>query len=730
MPILDVLKKLAEKEDYGAIVEVAAECADREIKGDRAGGEDRAEFQRFIEGLVAHEQGQPIPEKNAAIVTGIMNALQTKNAQVVVECEKDIRSNMQKMDNGEFPELSILMRKPENKRKVAQTLTFAQTGAGLKLGAYAQVFSDFGFIQENGEVSILDNTDAVRYSMVKNALLAEYPDMEESLNNQEFLNDFCKGNVGNVDDYSIARQPVNVGDPLIISINKDHAPIKQIRDDALADALKQKEKEYEIYKTKDLVKVAADTEKMKLFADDAKKLMDDLGKIHGIDNENPAIISLKNEIVNAAKYGTPEHLTLYTHSIYAKYAARGKTAEVNITTFKDAITILRQAAENLRNTYQGKEGDEAAAAIEAANKTMAFVEKKQQFYDSIKDEHNRIIKSNIENDIKFIKIEMAARSKSSVNIQKLAMDSRLRDQKINVVGRYASDAQRGLMILGQAAQWMTGDKQNHKNPSPSYTSFSNAMEDLGKMNAETTKPEDLLSKMREAYNAAVVYEEKHTGMLHPLSAYKPNGKARLHYAQLAKDYLAMKIAELAPEVANVKTLIDDSTPAAFTTALKDQNTAARSEISQERSNIALAAAQAKAENQPEENYVEKQIREAQEALKAANGQAAPDKAQYAEQYAVITAGLLLKNAQKDALKNISPKSFNSYKNMIAGGKAFKELMDRSTSESLYDQAVNNNGLKLYDSFAKSFKALKAAEDAKRPSEPAENKSFKNEGPAK
>lgn len=198
--------------------------------------------------------------------------------------------------------------------------------------------------------------------------------------------------------------------------------------------------------------------------------------------------------------------------------------------------MLEKASTNLTNEYFEQDNPEAKAAQEANKIINEFVTEHKAILGNVKKTYGKGM-GNPEKQIDLIRCEQENRVLSNDVTKNLGDACRLRDQKINQISLYTDAAQRGLDIISKAAGWLTEDRKTHTRCSPSYTNFSQAMEDLGKMNANNTSPEALLAKMQQARQAAVEYHESHTGWKDDENPYMlikgPNDKEPVK--QLLKD---------------------------------------------------------------------------------------------------------------------------------------------------------------------------------------------------
>ncbi|SDB59199.1 hypothetical protein SAMN02910317_03128 [Ruminococcaceae bacterium FB2012] len=700
MPInqsdITVYKDLAEKGNYDAIVELATDSFVRIANG-QENMDEKETFDAFIAGLLSHEPGKAPGAKNLNIYKNIIAKFNEKAAANVVAVEKDIRENEKKIMNGEITELSLLSGEPKKVRKAAEAVTFSQTAAGIKQQAYFQMYTS---IQANGpdQQEIIDEIEAGgdEYDLkktVKNALKTELMIADNTLNNTTFADDLFKAEFNNVEKYNFSQRPVDAGENIITSTDRTYESIKAMSDDALVKELAKKEREYEKYK---------DTNKeMLILADDAKKLKEALSGIHGFDGSNQTAAAFASEVENLTKYGTSECTFENTVDIYSNKTIRTPSNAVSPRTYALALNALKKAAVELREEYAGQNTDEARAAHEAGKKAEEFVREHEERLKIIKTSFSKSL-VNPERDIFLIRQEQTNRMLFDGDCKALAKDCRKREQKAVQIGRYISNAQRGLNILAKAADWMTSDKETHGHPSASYTNFATAMAELGQMNAETTPPDELLEKMQQTYDAAAAYEEQHTGKWHPFTGISDNGKDRISYSRLAKSVLGRKIAELRPMADKLKPILNGLTPVNRKTALELENQNDREILANKITGLKEKLKQNKSEKQAADSFLDKQISDAQAELGKIKEQAGqdnyPDKEACKVQYAKIVTATMLKVASKRSKYVPQKEKFDALCRQTETSETFRSLCSSKTSEQIYKEATAKEGQQLFHDF--------------------------------
>ena len=702
-----VFHDLARKNDYSAIVELAADIAVRVINEEPGIEEESNAFENFIKEISVCEPGNAEPsEENKAILDGIIASLAGKVGEAIVDCEKTAKSCQRKIKNNEYPAVSLVAATDKDAWTFAKGLAYQQTPAGLRSSSLANVAVTMQFAN-SGSFAIKTSTkiNNANSNAVIKAFKEEFP--EKSLNVVQAL-DAWRCAFSNVKGYDYKTAFALPGETVFQKTKPLYDTIMGYTDQELVNALAEQE----------ALKAQNDKDKdeMRSLAEDAKALAAELARVEGLDKNNKAVSELIREVDNAARYGTPDYLEFVTTGNEGD-KNRTKNGYVSIHTYRNAIETLEVFSGRVEAAYKDQNTAEAKSAKAAADMVNALKEKhfsKHKLYlQHWKQDEDKRGGKLPEDLIEIIKQEQKNRLLNNEKTKLLAEECVLNDQKARLIGRFTDSAQRGLDILYNATFFMTADKKTHSRPSDSYTSFATAMEELGKVQVGITSPAELIEKMQTAYDAAVEYENKHTGYKHFLTGYSDNGKDRILYSQITKAVLGRKLEELKAEAERIDPLLDGLKPDTAKAQYEIDSESLRQQLEAERKR--LADIQAEKENAKPVD-LDEQIRKAQEKIGAAKQKAGdgayPDKNELSEQYAVIVSAVAVKRANKGSPNRITVRSFNSYRKVIENGKVFKDLVNKSTLKDLYDQASANNGQLLYDSFAKSFKELSRKEEAK------------------
>ena len=715
---------LARKKDYSAIVELAADLAVRTITEVPGNEQEDTTFETFIKDITAVEPGKTEPsEENKAIMDGIIAALADKVGKAIVDTERSIENCQRKIKNNEYPTVSLVAATDKGARTFAKGLTYHQTPAGLRSNSLANVavtmqFANIGpfAMETTNKINTANNRAVVK------AFSEEFPN--KKLNAASAL-DTWRCAFTNVNGYDYKSSFALPGETVFQKTNPFYDKIKGSTDQELVDAIAKQEALKALFDK--------DKDEMHSLAEDAKALSAELAQVEGLDKNNKAVSDLIREVDNAVKYGTPDYLAFATTGNEGD-KNRQKNGYVTIHTFSDAIETLEVFCGRVEAAYKDQDTAEAKAAKAAVDKVNALKERHRSKLKQYRENWNRDWDErdgkHPEDLIKIIKQEQKNRLLNNEKTQHLAEECVINDQKSRLIGCYIDSAQRGLDILYNASSFMTEDKKTHGRPSGSYTNFANAMEELRKVQASNTSPAELIEKMQTAYDAAAQYENKHTGYKHFLTGYSDKGKDRILYSQIAKAVLGQKLEELRAQAERIAPMLNGLKPDTVRARYEIDSDSVRQQLEAERKK--LADIQAEKENAKPVD-LDEQIRKAQETINAAKQKAGdgayPDKNELAEQYAVIVAAIGVKRASKGSANKITRRSFNSYRKVIENGKAFKELINKGTLKSLYDQSSASNGQQLYDSFAKVFKELSRSEEAKRPDAAQANKEKKLGGPS-
>ena len=708
---ITIYKDLAEKGNYDAIIELATDSFSRAIYDEPGSVDEKAEFDAFLSDLVSHEPGEPVSKKNANIYKNILAAFNEKAAANAAALEKEIRENEKRIANGEISELSLMNGEPKKVRKAAEAFTFSQTVAGIKQQAYAQMHNSIHLYgpddpELNNEIN--GNDDLNLINNIKSKLKSELNIPDDILNNTELVTKLSEPEFSRVEEYYFSQKPVDAGEKVITATDSHYEDFKKMSNAELVKKLAKKEKEYEEFKE-------VNKEMLEL-ADDAGELMKAISGIRGFDNSSKAASDFTAEVKNLTKYGTDECTFENSIDIYNNKTIRVSSNLVIPVTYKKAISMLKKAAESLRNEYAGQDNDAAGAAEEASKKADEFVRVHEAKFKSISKSYSKDMK-NPEHEIFLIKQEQSNRMMFSEDHKALAKECHEREQKVMQIGRYIDKAQRGLDIIARAAEWLTGDKVTHGHPSASYTSFAEAMSELGQMKADSASPAELLEKMQQTYDAAVAYEQQHTGKWHPFTGITDNGKDRIRYSRLAKCVLGRKLAELRPMVEKLGPQLDGLTPGTRKITLELENDEGRQAMEAQQAELKAKAEQNKTQKQTAENFLDKQIKDAQEELRKAGEQAGqgkyPDKETVKEQYIKIITASSLKIASKRS--NYVPKveNFEKLCKSEENSPVFKSFFNSRTSEQIFKDAVAKEGQQLFHDYVQVRTEIrKAAANAK------------------
>ncbi|GEM_PF-2667575 len=726
MPDITVYKDLAEKQNYDAIVELATDSFTRVIYNEPNSMAEKDTFEAFVEDLLSHEPNKAPSEKNVNIFKSIMTKLNEKYAANTVAIEKSIRENIKKINNGEIAELSLLNHDQKKVRKAAETLTFSQTSNGINQQAYFTLMNSVQTHIPNDLANELGiSGGAVAYDCneaVKNALVSELNITQAELEGKPIINDLMKAEFSNVEKYNFSQTPVNAGEKIVVSTDRSYEDIKKLDDHELVKALANKEKELEVFK-------AATGELLEL-ANDGKALKDAVSKIQGFNSQAPAASAFSAELENLTKYGTLECAYEYSIDLYSDKTAINYSNKVTTGTYNTMLKALKKKASALEKEYAGQETDEAKAALQASKLAEDFVTAHAEKLKALKANSAKQL-DNPETEIEIIRQEQQNRLLSNEDYRAIAKDCALRDQKINQIGRYIDKAQRGLNILSNAAEWMTADKQTHGHPSTSYTNFATAMAELKDMSAGGTTPDELLAKMQQTYDAAVAYEQQHTQGWHPFTGLTDKGKDRIRYSRLAKDVLGKKIAELTPMVEKLKPQLDGMRPENRKTVLEMENQNDRQIMNETLVTLKEQADRSKAEKQTAGDFLDKQISDAQNALKNAKEQAGegsyPDKEAFKAQYAKVITAMMLKVASNRSKYVPKTDGFENLCKKTEDSAGFDALVKGSTPEQLYKAATVKEGQQLFQNFTNARADIKQAEanaNDKQPAQPAKGKDGK------
>ena len=475
-------------------------------------------------------------------------------------------------------------------------------------------------------------------------------------------------------------------------------------------------------------------QKLSKLADDASELLNEIEEIDGVDTDNKYWKLFDYEIKNITKFGTDEHMSMWNeNNDVANNPDRIAKDSVVPKIYGFALNALGQTITHLKNEYEGKDTEEAKAAMEAVAKAEKFKEEHRRIYEEAKkiyDDH-QFVQNDPNKALALLKQEQENRNIHSESLVKARANCAARDKKIYTVELYTASAQRGLDALESTMKSMAEDSLRHTSTHSTYNDFANRLSELSAMKAGDTKPQQLLDKMKAAYDAAVAYEESHTGWKHPLSGLTDEGKDRIRFARLTKEILGRKIEELTPTVEAIGPVVGESTPNACATKMNNDNAEIRSVIQDEINRLKDLQNEQKNIKESDNTVLDEKIYEAQRSLKkkkAALGEDEyPEKDEIKNDCTKIVSALNLKRVINKG-EHLNDNTFDLQCRVMS--KNLKSVFEANTSEQLYKQATTNNGQQLYQTYAADFKAKADREAAVKNVQPKalakeENKAVKS-----
>lgn len=710
MAMIDVFRHLADKGDYKAIADFATDIFMRITVNAPNAEDDKLVFQRFIEEITVPEDNGELSEKNKQLLNGIMGNIYAKTAVYASDAEKDIRKNVQKIKNGEMTAFSFFNEDNKMARKAAEALSYSQYPESALIGAVHQAFMvATGALSDNLGVEVVGNMRGLRNTVLIKQLKTDFPDYpDKKLKDANYLWDLCKCEYGSINDYGLAGAPVGVGEAVIISKNFDEEAVRKLSADELNNAIKTKEEDIVI--RKNILKTLGG------MAGDAAKLKTEIAAIQGIDKTNKFWQLFESELNNTTKFGTADYMIMNDiGKDIANNPPRMSQPSTHPKACELALNSFGQAIDHLRNEYQGKNTDEAKAAL-------AVVEKAQRF----KDEHDKLVAEQKKiftdrkivdpaKDIELLKTEQENRALNSRKLSDLQVNCFINDQKINVVKGFTLSAQRGIDMLAQTAKAMSVDSIKRKKGSPTYREFVSSLNTLTALKANETKPEELLEKMKTAYDAACAYEEAHTTWKHMLSGYSDDGKDRIKFSQATREILGRKIEELTAKKEQIKSLLDDEKPSEFINVTEYQNETNRRLLNEEKDRLC---------NANFELYLNREIRKAQNEIKrekdSADDGKFPDKEACRQAYCSIVAANHLKMVSKNNPNIANVNNFRRQCQSMAVSTPLKTVIEKTSAEDLFRHATTNEGKQLFQSYAAEFSLANPELSVKKPKAPAAN----------
>ena len=122
------------------------------------------------------------------------------------------------------------------------------------------------------------------------------------------------------------------------------------------------------------------------------------------------------------------------------------------------------------------------------------------------------------------------------------------DRKADDLEDFISAAQKAKEQLEQPMLSMARDKEKRKGKgSDSYITFTEALEDLQKMDPAKVSPGKYIGQLFLVQGAARTYERSHTGVRHPFSGWAGDAQARIDLARRVNEIVSLKLKELAPK---------------------------------------------------------------------------------------------------------------------------------------------------------------------------------------
>ncbi|MBR4362047.1 MAG: hypothetical protein IKP42_04800 [Ruminococcus sp.] len=153
-----------------------------------------------------------------------------------------------------------------------------------------------------------------------------------------------------------------------------------------------------------------------------------------------------------------------------------------------------------------------------------------------------------------------------------------RNKKIDAVNDYLYSANRSKEMLAQPADIMAKDKATRKdNPSDTYNNFISQLERLQSMDPTKVSPEQYLGQLYHVQSAALVYENAHTGVLHPFTGWRDDAKERIDCSRRTNRIVSLMIKDLEPKVKKITPYLNDMAPDQMIQELNAQNDAVRNE---------------------------------------------------------------------------------------------------------------------------------------------------------
>ena len=701
----ELFKTLEAQGNFDTIAHIALDISTRIGTHDPAAEADMAAFKDYLKTLEIPEKGETISEKQKDAFDKLLGAFSDICGEAVFEAETEIKNAEPKILNGEIDELSLAVADERSARKAAEQYAYSQTKAGTKLQA---VYVFFNALQE---VSVLEGADNSLTNKIYNKMTsAVKPALEngpldykeDELNNSAFLESRIKCETSKVDGFLMKTTPIEAGESLFDRVNDNELNIKKYSDQKLADEIKEKKILAE--------KAMEDKKTLKAISDDAKKLYEEISAVEGIDKGSKLFILLESQIENMTKFGTDEFAFVMDGSILdePKFA---HTNVVNPRGYKMSLDTFNTVLQSYKAAYEGQDTPEAKAAMQVTEKAQRFFDEHTKVYENIKNNAAYKDPAAPEKELKILEREQSNRLNTNKTIENLKNGCHTRDRDINIINDYLYSVQRGLDMITKGMKFMDSDSKTHKSPSDSYTEFAESMNELSNLKPENTSPQEVIEKLRTAYNAASRYETKHTGWKHPFTGYSDNGKDRIRYSSLAKEILGQKIEELTAKGEKIDKLLYGNTPGKAVTELEKDNKTAREKVKAERAK--LKAAQEKENKQSKAFSLDEKLKMSQGKIVGLKVQAGEkEKIKKEDLFAPcvrIISAINLKRVEKKTNKPVDEKTFNAQVKIMEKNKSVTKLFEMNTPEKLYDMATKNGGAGLYNQYYDIFKTLNSDE---------------------
>ena len=438
--------------------------------------------------------------------------------------------------------------------------------------------------------------------------------------------------------------------------------------------------------------------------ENSKKLFEEL-KANSGEQPSKACTELCDSLENLSKVGNGEMYWYIIDPNEKKPMPKKDNNSFNFTGITYSLNDIKEKAEayakenpNFAQKVQNFVNEETPKINQEYKKAEDIFTRDDKNYSTIERKEKTLKKVNIELD----KREMQEKFPLSYDeISDKRKEYTKREIQIASIEQFSATAQRGIDAVGEWADAMKEDGKTHKNPSQSYTDFTNELDKLSKMKAENTEPLKLLEQMQTTAAACQTYEEKHTGWRHPFSGWSDDGKARIDNARNVREILELKIRQLSQITENIQPLKDGDTPAKILPELKKENEQVRKDANQNQAEMSERLQESRNPNRVD---LDEKLKKTQENIrsKKTENNVYPDKNELADDYAAMIAVNFLKLERKNENEQISEVKFNNRQNNVKNSEIFKDMLKDSNDKTLFEKATYDKGQNLWSNFYQKY----------------------------